>query len=82
MESSTLFGTSTQHIRKLMCKLCRNNGYITLPIGISITEGFLAKTNLAYKVCPLCQGRKIDVLSYPHSLEAKEYLVDYKVGSL
>jgi len=40
------------------------------------------KTDFAYKVCPLCQGRKIDVFSYPDSLEANEYLEDYKVGKL
>ena len=65
-----------------MCTVCKNRGYITLPIDISLVEGFLAKTGLAYKVCPLCQGRKIDVFSYPSSLEAKEYLIDYKVGKV
>ena len=65
-----------------MCKLCRNQGYITLPIDYYLCNDYLMKTDFAYKVCPLCQGRKIDVFSYPDSLEANEYLEDYKVGKL
>jgi len=67
---------------KRKCTLCKNQGYIVLPMDYYQCHDFLTKTDYSYKVCPLCQGRKIDVFSYPDSLEAKEYLVDYKVGKI
>ena len=67
---------------KIMCKLCVNKGYIVLPIGYYMCHDIMTKTDYSYKICPLCQGRKIDVFNYPASLEAEKYLVDYKVGSI
>ena len=66
----------------MICKLCQNKGYIVLPLEYYQCHDFLTKTDYSYKVCPLCIGRKIDVFSYPASLEAKEYLIDYKVGGV
>ena len=65
-----------------MCKLCQNRGYIVLPVDYYLCHDFLTKTDYAYKVCPLCQGRKINVFNYPESLQANEYLEDYKVTRL
>jgi len=53
-----------------------------LPLDYYQCHDFLTKTDYSYKVCPLCGGRKIDVFSVPGSLEAKEYLIDYKVGNI
>jgi len=63
----------------VVCKLCHNKGYIVLPVGYYTCHDFLTKTDYSHKVCPLCQGRNIDVFSYPDSLQADAYLEDYKV---
>jgi excinuclease UvrABC ATPase subunit len=59
-----------------VCPLCKGEGYLKLPIGIQISEGFLAKTTLVYKKCPACQGHKRNIFKFPFSLEACEWLED------
>lgn len=67
--------------RTTVCRLCKNNAYITLPMHYEICNDFLGKTIYSYKKCPLCIGLKIDVLQYPFSLQGDKWLEDYKVGS-
>lgn len=63
------------------CSLCKNKGYVQLPVGYTIAHDFLSKTNFAYKICPVCKGYKKNIFNYPFSIEACEWLEDYKSGS-
>ncbi len=66
-----------ENLDENICPLCKNIGYLKLPIGIEVTEGFLAKTELAYKKCPACQGHKGNIFKYPFSVKACEWLEDW-----
>lgn len=70
--------TKKEYIDLDVCVLCIGEGYLKLPIGILVTEGFLAKTELAYKKCPACNGKKKNIFKFPFSLEACEEWLENK----